>query len=704
MATGVTAGAALLVRQYFMDSKFWGALCGDTRNTFCQRGSFEPSGYLMKALFLHSGGRVSRYSHRAYGDEVDPHPAIALESPPDNFQGYGAVTLTNILPLADGRGLQPPLSLYIYDKLNMTAHSTCKSSVTFTGGGKGPLKVTIAWFDPPSIIGSVSSLLIHDVDLVVRTPDGEIHWGNENYRCCDRATQRRGQRDTKNPSEQVYIPHIRCGTSSCKYDVFIRVHALFAKPSQNVALVITSSGTVTDPEATMEWFGSEAEDSYTQKYLSRVVKINASLQGMNERSSVFTFPFCHRLHFIKVKLSYNHLDCKPNEALPSYLEVTLDRTVFGAYYGTCRAVSIGGFSGNMRTAEITKDWPGDWNRDINGEYEATIDLTDAKIEGIKAWTLLIRNSFPRSGQVSYSFEATFLFCGAYDTCGPVPNDLPSEFEDPNDDILDGVLLNEHNNSYEIPFHKVQLWVRDKSPKGSTTVTDGLFSNARNLSRNRETIGVLTVPNGILQAVRIQVYRYPHERYSGTDFWLLAVIITPPGQRKVVQVGGSHWLGRTDNFLFRQWPNTWKGKYSELEFSTVRDVSSAVLTGEFSSDRSLHSSPNQGSLTVELAFGSNYREGPIGYYGTVTLYFAECSSGNSCSKNVIKVDSTKARAPAINDISLIIQSLLGLLCLVFLYYLATASRKTRSVKLREKSRGLRVKYRPEMHSDYGALHQ
>ena len=706
MAAAVTAGAALLVRQYFTDSQFWAAVCGDTRNKFCRMGAFEPSGYLMKALLLHSGRRVPYYSNPT----TFTRSFNVLESPPDNFQGYGAVTLTNILPLANGKGLQPPLSLYIYDKLKMTAHSTYRSSVTFAGDSELPLKVTIAWFDPPSVVGSsVASLLIHDIDLIVRSPDREVHWGNENYVSCD--THRRGHRDSKNPNEQVLIPHIRCGKSSCAYDVFIRAHSLFARPSQNVALVITSSGTVTDPEATTERFGYDKDAMPSsrheiQPYISRTVEINTTLKGMFEDSGAFTFPTCRHLHLIKVKLKYNHVGPGPDEAFPSYMEVVLKKTNLGEYYSVEKPVAIGGFGANMsKTAKVTRKWPDEWDVNVNGEYEATIDLTDAEIGGIGEWTMLIRNSFPRSGWVSYDFTATLLFCSAYDTCGPIANVLSDALEVPFG-ILQDELLSEYNTSYEIPFHNVPLWVRETSP------TNDLFKNARKLDRNIETIGVFSCSDCILQTVRIQVYSDRHDnpelQFYGDDFWHLAVVITPPGRRKAVQVGGTHWIGGTDSFYFRRWPDSWRSVYSSDNFSAARDVSAAALTGAYPASPKKKSPPNQESWTVEVALGCSYRKGPMLSFGTVTLFFVntECSLKNICSKEVVKLNSMAASAPAMNDVrsqealSLNIQILLGLLCLVLMYCLARASQKTRTIKRRV---GLSGKSRPENeHTDYGAF--
>ena len=62
MASPAAAGAALLIREYFMDTsnKFWSGLCNSAYK-YCK--SFTPSGVLLKALILHSGNRMVHQSH-----------------------------------------------------------------------------------------------------------------------------------------------------------------------------------------------------------------------------------------------------------------------------------------------------------------------------------------------------------------------------------------------------------------------------------------------------------------------------------------------------------------------------------------------------------------------------------------------------------------------------------------------------------------
>lgn len=75
MASPSAAGIAALVRQYFMDANFWARTCN---RLYANCRTFTPSGVLIKAVMLHSGGRMVKKSW-TYG-------AIALGAPPDYIQ------------------------------------------------------------------------------------------------------------------------------------------------------------------------------------------------------------------------------------------------------------------------------------------------------------------------------------------------------------------------------------------------------------------------------------------------------------------------------------------------------------------------------------------------------------------------------------------------------------------------------------------
>lgn len=92
MASPAAAGTALLVRQYFMDTnnRFWTKVC-QTIYKSCK--VFAPSGMLTKAILLHSTSPMKLYHGGGSKD-------ISLGPPPDFMQGFGRITLKNVLPLS----------------------------------------------------------------------------------------------------------------------------------------------------------------------------------------------------------------------------------------------------------------------------------------------------------------------------------------------------------------------------------------------------------------------------------------------------------------------------------------------------------------------------------------------------------------------------------------------------------------------------
>jgi hypothetical protein len=72
MASPAAAGAALLIRQYFVDTyqQFNLAVCISWYK-FCK--SFEPSGVLVKAILLHAGNPMTVY---------DSGNKVVLKTPP----------------------------------------------------------------------------------------------------------------------------------------------------------------------------------------------------------------------------------------------------------------------------------------------------------------------------------------------------------------------------------------------------------------------------------------------------------------------------------------------------------------------------------------------------------------------------------------------------------------------------------------------
>jgi hypothetical protein len=90
MATPAVAGNAALVRQYFKDTRFWAATCDPTYD-LC--GSFDARGATVKAVLLHSGEQMTRYSATTGTTEG----TTAIGTTPDFYQGNAARALFSLV-------------------------------------------------------------------------------------------------------------------------------------------------------------------------------------------------------------------------------------------------------------------------------------------------------------------------------------------------------------------------------------------------------------------------------------------------------------------------------------------------------------------------------------------------------------------------------------------------------------------------------
>lgn len=151
-ATPVIAGAAALVRQYYLEGWF-------PTGTKKDEDSFRPSGALIKATLLNS--TVKMASAQAY---------------PSNREGWGLVKLINTLFFAD----EVTPKLFIRDISNATGLRT-EESHTYTINVKDdsrPLKITLVWSDSPATL-SAALPLVNNLNLIVVSPDQKTFIGNQ---------------------------------------------------------------------------------------------------------------------------------------------------------------------------------------------------------------------------------------------------------------------------------------------------------------------------------------------------------------------------------------------------------------------------------------------------------------------------------------------------------------------------------------------
>lgn len=153
MATPLAAGAGVLMRQWLVG-----------------RGYANPSAAALKAALLTTTADmgVGQYGSGA-AREI---PAAR----PNNVAGWGRVDLRALVA-------PPPFRLWLDDR---TAGLATGQAVTYTttltrplavASADTPLRVTLAWSDPPASL-SAARQLVNDLDLTVIGPDGRAVRGN----------------------------------------------------------------------------------------------------------------------------------------------------------------------------------------------------------------------------------------------------------------------------------------------------------------------------------------------------------------------------------------------------------------------------------------------------------------------------------------------------------------------------------------------
>ena len=155
VATAVAGGSALLMREYFKTAADMPA----------------PSAALVKAALI-NGSRLT------------------TEGPSEN--GFGIIDLAGtVIALKEKNFLTA-------DDLEGVGNRQEKTFTFTVNGTGGDFKATLAWTDPAAETGS-SKALVNDLDLLVRTPDGRVFYGNHFL----------GNNipDRLNNVEQVYLPN-----------------------------------------------------------------------------------------------------------------------------------------------------------------------------------------------------------------------------------------------------------------------------------------------------------------------------------------------------------------------------------------------------------------------------------------------------------------------------------------------------------------
>ena len=207
-ATPAIAGAAALVRQYFVD----GFYPTGSRNTL---NSYNPSGALIKATLLN--GTIAMTSSAGY---------------PNYEQGWGLIRMDRVLYLPGS-----VRNLHVWDVRNIDGIDTGETHTynVNVSTSSQPLKITLVFNDPPTANHSVPFPVVNNLDLKVVSPDGlQTFLGNV---FSGGVSTSGGTADILNNVEMVIIPNPSPGTWIIQV---IGTTVNVGNPGQGYALVVTS--------------------------------------------------------------------------------------------------------------------------------------------------------------------------------------------------------------------------------------------------------------------------------------------------------------------------------------------------------------------------------------------------------------------------------------------------------------------------------
>lgn len=224
MAAPTAAGLAALVRQFFREGRVPDGLPDPGR-------SHRPSAALVRATLVASAVDVTSLG------------CTSARPVPSPDQGWGLIQLDTALPLPGSAR-----RLLVRDDLpgfSDAASEPGSTAVALTS--PGPLKVVLAWTDPPSFAAAAAHL-VNDLDLEVEGPDGRFRG---NAFAGGRSTGG-GEPDRLNNLEVVWLPQASAGT----WVVRVSPHAI-RRGTQPYALVVAGELAAPGPRRPSRRVGGE---------------------------------------------------------------------------------------------------------------------------------------------------------------------------------------------------------------------------------------------------------------------------------------------------------------------------------------------------------------------------------------------------------------------------------------------------------------
>lgn len=253
-ASPLVAGSVAIVRQYFRDGSH-----GD--------GPLNPSGMLVRAVLINGAQSMPAVE---VGGERDGTP---VEHAPSCQQGFGRVQISTSLPLDHPTS---PTNLLVHDRLEIQEGGLVHIPVFVVPGE--PLRVSLAWFDEPTL-GYGEPSLLDDLDMVLvgRPLQGEV-WRRP-----------LGKKDSVNTVERVVMEEPLAGA----LDIFIEAPSLRATRGGTQKFALAISGNVKSVEEDLggsspSWHVTIASKSSVDEEMAKAIWsfLNASLEFVVSKSGV----------------------------------------------------------------------------------------------------------------------------------------------------------------------------------------------------------------------------------------------------------------------------------------------------------------------------------------------------------------------------------------------------------------------------------
>ncbi|MGV8040272.1 MAG: S8 family serine peptidase [Thermoanaerobaculaceae bacterium] len=239
MSNPLTAGAAVLVRQYYADG--WHANNSNVTNTAKNTAhAFNPTAALVKATLINGAWDMAPGQFGTGTTREIPPGWDTGKDLPNNAEGFGRVDLEHSLFPGSGWGDVADRKLAVYDVTTGLATNAYTDYTFAVSGSSNPLIVTLVWTDPYAATGS-GTKLVNDLDLTVTAPGGTVYYPN--------GLNKTSGADHTNNVEQVKVTSPASGTWSIRVKGYnVPGNGVSGTTSQPYALVVSGvSGAACNP-------------------------------------------------------------------------------------------------------------------------------------------------------------------------------------------------------------------------------------------------------------------------------------------------------------------------------------------------------------------------------------------------------------------------------------------------------------------------